>query len=532
MSNEADDWRYEPNSNEPTVRPLIRKSFVFVPSAGMRVAPEILILELYREIFFLSHCGSLGNKDLNPDEINNNGSQCFSVEEQAVLYTLRGRRRKSPNTKIKPYFAPAYPLLARNGWLGIKRERVINNFLLGGPIAQFCWNNGKTENTAEMQNLFAKRIIDALVGQNSCGNNDFMDKDILSVAIRTSPAVDDEVLKIATDNIIKKTGTDDIIKISSDPLSERIYNDLLALCEMERDIPRMQWMQLLMTFLRFSLPMWLLAHMRITSLLHQWLIDAIDCDELPAQSDIEAKIKNRNQELLHSTLTPTREIFERTEMYMKQRVELNILIYHLEKTRRTRLGKKRLEVQGAGASVITILQLIELAKEAAADIRGSQRFQAVIGEGKLQDFLTREAEQFPAWRDPRAGGQGKNIDEFFRVFYRDSLGDETGGYLLSPEGRGLSRGFRVFPGQLLLKTITILAAYKKHTNISHKGGGKLALENIENHFKEYGIDFNFAAGARPLLMQNLEEMGLLVGSPDAGSSVAVACPYRVGESQC
>ena len=42
-----------------------------------------------------------------------------------------------------------------------------------------------------------------------------------------------------------------------------------------------------------------------------------------------------------------------------------------------------------------------------------------------------------------------------------------------------------------------------------------------------GIDFSYAADARPLLMQEMQAMGLLAGSPDAGSSVAVSCPYSI-----
>ena len=109
--------------------------------------------------------------------------------------------------------------------------------------------------------------------------------------------------------------------------------------------------------------------------------------------------------------------------------------------------------------------------------------------------------------------------------YRAEEGDEAGGYLLTPEGRGKSRGFRVFPGQLLLKTVTFFANNYKKTNQSSGGTGKLVLQDVENRFAQYGVDFSRAADARPLIMQDLQAMGLLTGSPDAGSSVAVAPPY-------
>jgi len=154
-----------------------------------------------------------------------------------------------------------------------------------------------------------------------------------------------------------------------------------------------------------------------------------------------------------------------------------------------------------------------------------ERFRAIADGLDVRTFLTREGEAFAAWRNPLMRGQGKNIDEFFRVLYRAELGDEAGGYLLVPEGRGARRGFRVFPGQMLLKTATYLAAQGRWSSRPRRGAGKLVLEDVEEHFGQYGIDFSTAADARPLLMKELQEMGLLTGSPDAGSSVAVACPY-------
>ena len=81
-------------TNEPKVHPLIRKSFVFVPSAGMRLAPEILLLELMREIFFTRRYGeSTGSRNLDPDETDDERRYRFSIEERSVLHALRGRRK-------------------------------------------------------------------------------------------------------------------------------------------------------------------------------------------------------------------------------------------------------------------------------------------------------------------------------------------------------------------------------------------------------------------------------------------------------
>lgn len=523
MSSSTDDSLYPVSANEPKVHPLVRKSFAFVPTVGMRHAPEIMILEIFREVFPKKHCESIGEKDLDPNELNDNKSYYYTTKERAVLYALRGRRRKTKNAKAKPFFAPAYPSLARNAWLRMKSDRVINKLLLGGAIAQHLWGGGETEDKKREQESLAETLVRTFVGHNSFRGDDPHGKDILSVALReTFSAIDGAVAK---ENIFTKTCPGAVMRIPRDELSERIFKDLLALCELEGKVPRMQWLQVFMTLLRFSMPMWLLAQMRITSLLHGYLLAVIDQGAHIDSSRIEREIGGRNRGLLHPSLTPTREIFEKTEQYMKKRVELNILLYLLERTGTGMITNKRLEIQGAGSGVLTVEQLLQVTREATSDMKSSKWFREEAVEEKFQDFLTRKAEQHAAWRDPLKKGQGKNIDEFFRVLYRDNLGDEVGGYLLLPEGRGRTRGFRVFPGQLLLKTIAFLAAHDKQTNSTTRGGGRLVLEDVENHFQQYGIDFSYAADARPLLMRELQAMGLLTGSPDAGSSVAVACPY-------
>ena len=520
--------QYPKSANEPKVHPLIRDSFVFVPSAGMRLAPEILVLEFMREVFFKPHFGNpTGTKDLDPEEIDEERHYCFSNRERAVLHALRGRRKKSKNSADQRFFAPAYPQLAKRGWLGKNRERVINNFLLSGPVAQHLWNRGPEHQEGKRrQQILVEKIWRALLGNKTyLDNQDLNGKDILSVTL--GPASFDSDMKLAEMNlkVITRQQNSVIRDINDDELANRITWDLEAICDLEKTLPRMQWLQLLMTFLRFALPMWLLAQMQITRIVHGWVQDAVDRGEIIDDEIIKSRLAKRNRGLLHPTLTPTRELYEHIEQYMKCRVELNRLLYCLEEIRGNEIKGRKLNLNGGGRDVLGIDQLLILASEASCEIREMDYFKQVTDGLDVQTFLTREGEQFSAWRNPLMRGQGKNIDEFFRVLYRSELGDEAGGYLLVPEGRGAKRGFRVFPGQLLLKTMSYLAAQSKWSCQGSSGGGMLVLQDVEDHFNQYGIDFSTAADARPLLMNELRSMGLLMGSPDAGSSVAVACPY-------
>jgi len=497
----------------------------------MRLAPEVLVLEFMREVFFVQQYGeTVRTKDLDPENEEDHlyFSKPENAPERAVLHALRGRRKEKKKSTEQRFFAPAYPSLAKWGWQGKKRERVINNFLLSGPIAQYLWHSrqGSDEDRVRQENL-VENIRKALLGNKSCLSSELKGKDILAATLGPKsfePFVDAEV---ATNNLMKKTGNrESVIQgLHDDELANRITLDLIAICNLESKLPRMQWLQILMTFLRFALPMWMLAQMKITRLVHAWLLDAVENGRVADDHTVSDSLKKRNRGLLHPTMTPTRELYEHIDRYIICRVELNILLYCLEKVRADQMNEKTLNFEGGEQDWMSIDELLTLASDASTDIRDCNRFKEIAEGLDVQTFLTREGELFPAWRNPRKAGVGKNIDEFFLVLYRPELGDEAGGYLLVSEGRGAKRGLRVFPGQLLLKTITYLAAQAKQSRPEGNSGGMLVLQDVEDHFSQYGIDFSTAADTRPQLMNELKALGLLMGSPDAGSSVTVASPY-------
>jgi hypothetical protein len=517
---------YPKTTNEPKVHSFIKDSFVFVRSAGMRLAPEVLVLELMREIFFKDHHGdSSETQYLDPDAEDPNGP-LYTENERAVIYALKGRRKKSNASRTQSFFAPAYPHLAEHAWPGKNRERVINNFLLAGPVAQHFWGAGNTSGGLKQQELLVDLLHRALIGTHAESSKDTtLANEILAQTLAVPVFAGSQDLPKR--NIKNKTEhTSFVFSIENDEIAARITHDLSAVCRVEQRLPRMQWLQLLMTYLRFALPMWLLAQMQISKLLHGWLIDAVDNGIVRDGATILKDMETRNRSLLHPTVTPTRELFEHIDRYIKARIEINIFLYALEKTDAGKVIAERiLYLQPAKSSDIDVLKFLSISRDSVQQVRELEWFKKRAEGASIQTFLTREAEQFSAWRNPRTHGQGKNIDEFFRLLYRATLGDESGGYLFLPQGRGAMRGFKVFPGQQLLETITYLAQQEKLSAGKPGGAGKLVLQDVEGHFAEYGIDFSAAADARPLLMNELQALGLLTGSPDAGSSVAVASPY-------
>lgn len=232
-------------ANEPKVHPLVRKSFVFVPSAGMRLAPEILVLELMREVFFKKHYGDRdGQRSLDPDELDEERRYVHSTGERAVLHALRGRRKKTRQSAVQQFVAPAYPQLARFGWLRKSSDRVINNFLFAGPIAQSLWHRGTgNEDGKCKQQELVETIWLALLGHNSCLDQDLDGKELLAAALGPASfdADDDFDAKgeLPKQNLLKKTceceeregdrlKRDSVIKGLDDELADRITQDLIA----------------------------------------------------------------------------------------------------------------------------------------------------------------------------------------------------------------------------------------------------------------------------------------------------------------
>ena len=320
---------YDTNRNEPKMHPLIEKSFVFLHTAGSRPSPEVLILELFREIFFEQHYNESSKsktKLLDPEETEENSKRkIYNERERAVIYALKGRHKKVNSQKLE-FLCPSVLHTYEN--CGLRKQRIVllKTFYCR-TYSAIPWNK-----SSEKWEEFVESVLNALIGNKTYDGEEVKEKEILSATLRDPDLIKNS--EIAKDNILKKINEniDLVIKgIENDEISNRIYNDFLYICKLEAKIPRIQWILVLMTFLRFALPMWMLSHMQITSFLHEWLLDAVDNGKIANNKEIRSKIERRNREILKLTLTPSRQVFEHIERYIKHRVEINILLAALGK---------------------------------------------------------------------------------------------------------------------------------------------------------------------------------------------------------
>ena len=472
----------------------------------MRASPEVLVFELFRELAYgdsRSRNAEIKRAQEFSDSIKN-GS--MSTSEHLLLNTCRGRTKTSKAQRGEFFYAPPYLGLTKYAWFRQSSDRTIRDYFLGGPVAH------KHHLTDQDRDL----IIEALYGDRSASvEGRVQHKEILSLLAleELDNPSKESVISNLVDSVTNCASAPLEREQHPDPLADTLYSDFLEVCTLEAKLPRREWLFFLSAFLRIAVTMWLLAHLRITTMVRDWVLDALRQEILPREEDVIAKIQRRYEGLLHPTSTPTHEAYAHVEDYMRARVELRILIRKVKEMNPQRFltangESKKLSLSQTGSSRITLVELLTI-------IRNSD-WSNVVGSHSLDQWLIRDAEQYRAWRSPRNSGQGKNIDELIRVLYR-SAEDDSGSGLLITESKATTR---IVPGHRLLQLFAHLAA-RSRLRLQSQRDGKLVLQHIEQHLYDYGIDFRASSFGRPLLIHKLVEGGFLVGSPDAGESAEV-----------
>ena len=489
---------------EPDAIKCHKDSFLFVGTAGMRNSPEEVLLELYRSVFF-NRMGEGSAQELLPEnnELNSN--------ESYALKAFRGRQKKQGS--LENYYACPYPAIAKAGWPRKQADAPIKHFFIGGPIAQYVFGHDSQEKEAQYLETHLPRIVKALRGNNVTGSGgtvEFFAAALGSVEGELNlEEAGEKFLGISKSNIAKgggplKTGGDE------DPLAGRIYHDLLELCGMEEKVARYYWIQLLLGFLSLSSSVWLLSQMRLTLLVLEWLVLAIEQEKVPGEEKIKDSFRNRHHGLFYPSSSAKREMLEHVEDYMKARVELVLLLNELKETK---VIDAETPIPSRPDKVVEYL---------ARASGGAGNFKAHLKEKfnveTTQQFLTRKGEGYGAWRKPLKSGQGKNYIEYLRLLQKPQETGINESYLLVPERQRDLRNkiwFKVMPGPITLQLLLFFTWRKKE-----RAGflGRATLGDLVDTFKGYGIEYNESEAGIELLKGELLRSGLMKGSPDAGLS--------------
>lgn len=476
-----------------------RQGFLVLPTAGMRLAPQVLVMELMREVAFASAGGATSAvftsaMALDPDA---EGSPLVALPDtaRAALRALRGRAKQ--RTGQGTFYAPPYPSLAAHGWLRRQSDRVVRDFFLKGALAA-----GVAGDAPFAANV-ARATGRALYGDQSDGGTE----DILKICAGNGDGVpgistlaDAEAATMAyltTDN--------DWGLCPGDAISRRIALDWYSLCRLEPHLPRLAWIELVGTFLRTVVPLWLLAQLRVCVIVRDFVRQVAQGGSSDV-SEVRQAIDKRHELLLIPSTTLTDSVDEAVIEYMRARIELNVMLAKFA----TRDGEFALPLS------------IETKPGCLSLSRLAKLVHAMDGREVLMREVLREAEAYPAWARPLGEGQGKNIEEFLRVMRNDHVGGQDDGYLLA-RGPANRRLFQVFPAAKVLTLFTLLADAAKALQSGARQ--RLLLFDLEHAFQALGIDFTILGGVRAELLRALGNASILAGTPDAGEGAVLANPY-------
>ena len=518
-------------ASEPDVPKGIRQSgLLWVPAAAPRQAPEELVLELMRSVFYAGTPPSVDKaKALSPSI-----SELLPVEE-AIVRTLRGRQKKkaTSSARIAHYYAPAYPELARASWLRRKDARVIEQFLFrtvfGGHISSYPSDGFR----ARLREQFAQDTVNALLG-DTLRPEPTQSIDILAAALpdsrdmargaHQSLATILDVRDTRSRWVGRTLGVDEDRHYQSCNFHRTASKDWLALMSLEPYLSRHHWLSLLSCYLRIVVPMAALVQTRGIVLLDGWIRSAIRGQPVPARDEIEKALVERGRQLLRPTQDLCRDHLDAIAEYMRARARVSALINDL-------VEKEALTVEQASRTVVarrnparTEIGITELLETIGA--RREQYAAIVSGEMgiALSDDLperraARLCEQHSAWRKPLDVGPGKLLKWLMYPMYCIGQFDERGSHLLVQPGQRLM--FTIEPGPLVLQFMALMCSIR----MRDAGGRPPVLHDVEEHLRDYGIDFSARPAGRNLLVNQMRDVGLLVGSADAGTSARIRNPY-------
>ena len=383
---------------------------------------------------------------------------------------------------------------------------------MGGPLAH---QRARPSASGTLSDDDLRNIVAAMRGYRTARKSGpTQDMEILSlIALDTLEHPSrDQVLGNLEDAVARRQTAPTVPR--QDRLAETITKDFLEICALEKRVPRREWLYFLLSFLRISTPMWLLGHLAISVKVRNWVLAAAEKRGVPTQREMNSALDDRHVGLLHPTTSPTREVVEHIEGFMRARVELRLLVREISlraaDTFKDSRGKnKLLALDSGGADVLPLERLLRCAR----DLDWAE----VTMGMPVRQWLTRQAEQWPAWSSPLRIGQGKHVREFFRVlhYHKD---DDTGSSLLVPTRGGQTA--KISPEHRLLQMFAFLAERRKVRAQANRRG-RLVLRDVEAHLMAYGIDCKSGAVGRSVLVAKLSDGGLFRGSPDAGESAQV-----------
>jgi hypothetical protein len=506
--------------HEPEVHKIIKASSIFwLPTLAMRSQPEVILMEFMR---FFTY-GKPDKKKKYPAQLLDPDSGNYTDKEKIVIHALRGKQKQNKKKKDSPpefFYAPAYPSLTRQTWIRGGDPEVIDGYFVKGVLSHHLRSIRGDEDRKKLISKIAEGIIQALCGQNKRTEIFSLCLDEFDLCLEDLK----ENIKTMLNSSVAKTQL--FPAVHGNPLHEVASKDFLVLLKLEPFLPRQHWISMLMCYLRYIVPIWCLSQTKNTIQLVNWVLASLK-GETPTQEEINKGIFSSTSKLLPVTLNPSRVLHEHVEEYIKSRVQLTCIFNSLIEEdcfSKEYFSSGPLIVSPEDKKGVLLIEFLNELTSKRQEYKNkiTLKMGSDSGQNIFERYSVRLCEKWNAWLNPLEYGQGVNIIECMDMLRSAGDMDERGNYLIESVYTPYLM-FRICPGPMALQVFTLWADVEKRLNGSH---GKLTLSDLIKHFGYYGIDFQDQSDGLVVLMDRMKELGLLRGSPDAGTGAEIENPYK------
>jgi len=509
-------------NNEPDeIGLLSRSSLIHLPTCETKSTPEELLADLIAELFYPGQCGGRNKRNVFGPYQSGWRSAHSDDKERFLLNVGRGRfklttGRKSP---VDYFYAPIFPGLAREG--AIKRKSGAN--IINGLLIKGVWANGLLGSDISKRKEFSKTVVMALVGDKKKGDDIFK---------QAAPTVTQQEIDGAITNLSGKIEEAEARPGEETAFAKQAVIDFVALMKLEPDMPRPLWIQQVMCYLRIVICLWALRYTKSMSLLKKHILQAYGGD-VPSPDEIKSDYLEAPEMLLQISSSYDESIRQLIEVYQRDRVEVFEFLQRLDESdllAENLLTECRLVVSGGNypnEKTIDMHDFFTRIKDVAPEFstKHAAEFSAHGTEFDISVAVASWAgkwvgHQKPAQNSPKTAGT--NLRYLLNCSRKSSGEDERASHLFEIK-RSKKILWRAFPGALAIQLFVHFADCKRDTNSSRR----ISIGDLFEHLTVYQLGTETENGSSAIL-DSLASLGLLVGSPDAGSSLPLQNP--LGES--
>ena len=305
--------------------------------------------------------------------------------------------------------------------------------------------------------------------------------------------------------------------------AEVFAKDLDRLIQLKRSLTRRQWCALIESLLRIGLVTHVLWVCSLNSLVWEITLEVLDGDSPPSKEAIESMLWYKHTEgspYLDGGQSAEPYLRRHIESYATARLGLNLLFHALDE------HSVPLDWSGkASRKDLTADVQITYFLEHLAQVKSSF---GVDPKGWIIGHLGSTVDDLAANRGITLSGRNrgvpKNLYEFLaytlqrRPAKEDILKEHDQGYLLAKTSSARSAPWVVRPGPVLLLAMC-------HVTCASMAGVPVTLRQLADHFGYYGVRLATGDLQEGVIATDLETLGILVDSPDAGGGRLVLDPF-------